>query len=139
MHAARRHTVMRRLDDDCNTLRSKDIIDRIGDLSRHLFLVLETLGVDLNHTGELTDTNHATAWYISHPSLSDDGRHVMLTMTLEANATQHNHFVITLDFLEGFLQEFDWVLGVAGKKLFERARHASWRLDQAFPFPVSYT
>jgi len=31
------------------------------------------------------------------------------------------------------LQEFDWVLGVADKKLFERACHAGWRLDQTFP------
>jgi hypothetical protein len=44
-------------------------------------------------------------------------------MTLEADAAQHNHFGITFDFLESFLQEFDWVLGVADKKLFERACH----------------
>jgi hypothetical protein len=58
----------------------------------------------------------------------------MLAMALEADTAQHNHFVITLVFLEGFLQEFDWVLGVAGKKLFERACHASGSLEQAFPF-----
>ena len=109
MHAARSHAVMRSFDDDCNTLRIKDIIDRIGDLSRHLFLDLQTLGLDLNHAGELTNANHTAAWNISHPSLPDNGRHVMLTMTLEADAAQHNHFVITFDFLESFLQEFDWV------------------------------
>jgi hypothetical protein len=32
------------------------------------------------------------------------------------------------------LQEFDWVLGVADKKLFERACHARWSFDQTFPF-----
>src|SRR5271169_4182558 len=120
MHAARRHAVMRRFEDDCDPLRFKDIIDRIRDLSRHLFLDLQTLSVDLNHAGELADANHTAAWNISHPSLPDDGRHVMLTMAFEADTTQHNHFVITFDFLESFLQEFDWVLGVADKKLFER-------------------
>src|ERR1700730_5221570 len=136
MHTARGHALMRRLEDDRNTLRFKDIIDRIGDLSRHLFLDLQTLGVDLKHASELADANHATAWNISHPSLPDDGRHVMLTMALEANATQHNHFIITFDFLERFLQEFDWVQGVADKNPFERACHACWSLDQAFPFRI---
>jgi hypothetical protein len=88
-------------------------------LSRHLFLDLQTLGVDLNHAGELADANHTAAWNIGHPSLPDDGRHVMLTMALEADATQHNHFVITFDFLESFLKEFDWVLGIP-------SRFSSW-------------
>ena len=48
----------------------------------------------------------------------------MLTMALEADTTQHNHFIITFNFLESFLQVFDWVLCVADKKLFERACQA---------------
>src|SRR5512135_807588 len=101
MHAARSHAVMRCLYDDANALRFKNIIDRVRNLCRHLFLNLQTLGVNLNHTGELADTNHTTAWNIGHPGLTDDGRHVVLAMAFKANATQYNHFVITFDFLEG--------------------------------------
>jgi hypothetical protein len=57
-------------------------------------------------------------------------------MALEANATQHNHFIISFDFFERFLQEFDWVQGAADKKLFERACHARWSLDQTFAFRI---
>src|ERR1700730_237855 len=88
MHTARGHALMRRLEDDRNTLRFKDIIDRIGDFSRHLFLDLQTLGVDLNHAGELANASHTATGNISHPGLDDDGRHVMLTMAFESDAPQ---------------------------------------------------
>ena len=53
--------------------------------------------------GSWADANHATAWNIGHPGPADDGRQVMLAMALAANATQHNHLVVTLDFLECLL------------------------------------
>jgi hypothetical protein len=58
----------------------------------------------------------------------------MLAMAFEPNATQHNQFVVAFDFLESLLQDFKRVLGIADKKLFERARHASGRLAQAVTF-----
>ena len=54
----------------------------------------------------------------------------MLAMAFEPNAAQHNHFVVAFDFLESLLQDFDRILSIADKKLFERARHASGRLGQ---------
>jgi hypothetical protein len=57
---------------------------------------------------------------------------MMLAMALEADATQHNHFVITFDFLKSLLQDFDWVLGIADKKLCERANHTRRSFNQAF-------
>src|SRR5512135_489556 len=119
--------MMRRLDNDSNTLRPEDVIDRIGDLSCHLFLNLQPLGIDPNHPCELADANHAAAWNVAYPGLTDDGRHMMLAVALEANATQHNHLVIAFDFLESLFQDFDRILSIADEKLLKRARHTSGR------------
>jgi hypothetical protein len=60
----------------------------------------------------------------------------MLAMALESNATQRNHLVITLDFLESLLQNLDRILGVTGKILFECAGDASRRFDQTIAFRI---
>src|SRR5512139_2927035 len=134
MYAARGHTVMRGFDDDSHALRLKHIVDRVGDLSRHLFLNLQSFGIDLDQPGELTNANDTAARHIGHPRLADNGCQVMLAMAFEPNATQHNHFVISFDLLEGLLQDFDRVLSIANKKIFERAYHASGRLSQTVTF-----
>src|SRR5882724_6173039 len=46
--AARRHALMRRLDDDGNALGLQDLAQRVGDLRRHFLLDLEALGIDLD-------------------------------------------------------------------------------------------
>jgi hypothetical protein len=117
-------------------LRPEHIVDGIGDLSRHLFLNLQTFGIDLDQSGELTNANDTTAGHVSHPSLADNGCHVMLAMAFEPNATQHNHFVVAFDFLKSLLQDFDRVLSIADKKLFERARHAGGRLGQTITLRI---
>jgi hypothetical protein len=60
----------------------------------------------------------------------------MLAMALESNATQRNHLVITLDFLESLLQNLDRILGVTGKILFKCAGDASRRFDQTIAFRI---
>ena len=74
-----------------------------------------------DHPSELADANNVAVWNVGHPGLANDGRHVMLAMALETNATQHDHFVIAFDFLEGLLQDLGRILGIADEKLFERA------------------
>src|SRR5262245_22656347 len=130
MHAACGHAVMRCLDDDSHALRLKHNVDGIGDLSRHLFLNLQTLCIDLDQPCELADANDTAAGHVGHPSLADNGRNVMLAVAFESDAAQHDHFVVTFDFLESLLQDFDWVLSIADKKLLKRARHAGGRLGQ---------
>src|SRR5712671_4393189 len=134
--AARRHAVMRRLDDHGDALGFEDIVDRIGDLRRQLFLDLQPLGIDVDHAGELADADHPAVRDVTHPGLADDGRHVVLAMTLEANAAQHDHLVVAFDLLKGPLQDLDRVLGVAGKEFLEGARDARRRVEQASPLRI---
>jgi hypothetical protein len=49
VHAARRHAVMRRLDNYADALRFQDVIDRVGNLRGHLFLNLQAPGIDVDH------------------------------------------------------------------------------------------
>ena len=136
MHAARRHAVMRRLDDDADALRLEDVIDGVGDLRRHLFLDLQTLGIDVDDARQLADADHAAVGNVGHPGLADDRRHVVLAMALEADAAQHDHLVIAFGLLEGLLQDLGGVLTVAREELLERARHARRRLAQAVPIRI---
>src|SRR5450759_832508 len=108
-------------------------MDRIGDLGRHLFLDLQTFGMDLNHPRELTDANHTSIRNIAYPCLADYRRHVVLAVALESNAAQHNHFIITFDFFEGLLQNLNGVLSIADEKPFKRARRAGGSLYQTVP------
>ena len=63
--------------------------------------------------------------------MTNDGRHMMFTVTFKTNATQCNHFVIAFDFLESLLQDFSRILTVSTKELLKRASHARRRFGQA--------
>ena len=54
VHAARRHAVVRGLDDDADPLRLEHVVDRVGDLRRQLLLDLQPpFGIDLDDAREL--------------------------------------------------------------------------------------
>jgi hypothetical protein len=55
----------------------------------------------------------------------------MFAMALEGNSSEHDHFIVSFDLLEGLLQEQGGVLCVAGKVLFEGARDAGRSFEQA--------
>src|SRR6476469_5328337 len=55
----------------------------------------------------------------------------MLAMALEGDAAEHDHLVITFDFLEGLLQNQSGILAIAGKKFFEGTPNASGGFDQS--------
>ena len=57
-------------------------------------------------------------------------------MTLEANAAQHHHLVITVNLLERFLQDLGGILAIAAKVFLERANDARRRIDQAFALGI---
>src|SRR5262245_32618665 len=54
----------------------------------------------------------------------------MFTMALEADATEHDHFIITFDLLESSLQNPGCILTITGKKLFKRSRETLRCFDQ---------
>lgn len=56
---------------------------------------------------------------------------MMFTMAFEANATQHDHLVIAFGLVEGFLQDRDGILSVAGEGFLQRSSYASGSLYQA--------
>jgi hypothetical protein len=55
----------------------------------------------------------------------------MLAMALEADATEHDHLVIALDFLEGLLQNQCGILTISGEKFLEGTSNASGSFDQS--------
>src|SRR5690242_6402340 len=128
--------MMRRPDDHSYALRTKDIVNGIGDLRRHLFLALQAPGIDVHDPGRLGDTDHAAIWNIGDPRPADDRRHVMLTMAFEADVAQYDHFGITLDLLEGLCQHFGRILPITAKKLLEGAGHARRSVDKTGPFGI---
>jgi hypothetical protein len=60
------------------------------------------------------------------------GSHVVLAVRLEADVAQQNHLVVTLDFLEGALEQVEGVDGVAGEELLVGLYDALRRAGQAF-------
>jgi hypothetical protein len=52
-------------------------------------------------------------------------------MALEADATEHNHLVIALGFLEGLLQNQRGILAITGEKFIEGTSDASRSFDQS--------
>src|SRR5216683_8428792 len=51
--AAGGHALMRRLDDHRDALGLQYLIERVGDLRRHLFLNLQALGIDFDEPRQL--------------------------------------------------------------------------------------
>jgi hypothetical protein len=73
--------------------------------------------VDFDDPGELTDANYPTARDVRYPGPTDDRREVMIAVALEADAAEHNYFVIALEDLEGLLQNQRRILAVPGEIL----------------------
>jgi hypothetical protein len=92
---------------------------------------LQALRISIHHPGKLADADDPTARHVRHPGLARNRRHVMLAMALEAYATEHDHFVITFNFLEGLLQNQRGILAVTGEKFLEGTRNASGSFDQS--------
>ena len=53
---------MGRLDDHGDTPWLQLGIDGVGDLSGHLLLDLQPLGISLDHTCQLGDADHTIVW-----------------------------------------------------------------------------
>lgn len=136
VYAARRHAMVRRLDDDADASGLENVLNRIGNLCGHLFLDLKTLGVDVNHARELADADDPTTRYISDPGSADDWSEVVLAMTFKWNAAQHHHLIVVFDLLECFLQDKCRILRVTREVLFEGARDACWRFGKPFPIGI---
>src|SRR6476619_3622542 len=73
---ARRHAVVRRLDNDADALRFQDVMDGVGNLRGHFLLNLQAPGIDVDHARELADADHAAIWNVGYPGLANDRRHV---------------------------------------------------------------
>jgi len=132
MHAARRHALVRRLDDDRDALRLQHLLQRVRDLHRHLLLDLQALRIDVDEPRELRDADDAMARQVGDVRAADDRHHVVLAIALDAHVPQHDHLVVTLDLLEGAREQRGGVDAVATEELLVRARDAPRRVAQAF-------
>ena len=72
--------MVRRFDYDCYAKRLEHAVKTGGDFSGHLFLNLKPLGIDIDKSGKLGDTNHPFAWKIANVGSTDNWSEVMLAM-----------------------------------------------------------
>src|SRR6185295_2086375 len=72
VYAARRHAMMRRLDDHTDAVRLEDVVDGIGYLRRHLLLDLQSLRIGFNDTRKLGDADDPARRHIGDPCAADD-------------------------------------------------------------------
>ena len=100
MHAACGHAIVRCPNEHAHAARFKHIVDGVGNLSCEFFLDLQTFGKCFNNPGEFADAYHAPIGHVTNPRPSQDRRHVMLAKAFEANAAQHNQFVIAFDLVK---------------------------------------
>ena len=89
--------------------------DAVGDLRGELLLHLQAPRIAVDHARELADADHLVGGQVADMHPSDDGRHVVLTVRLEADVAQHDHLVVAADLLEGAPQVGGRVDLVAGK------------------------
>jgi len=127
---------MRRFDHYRDALRLEHLVERIGDLRRHLLLDLQPLGVDLDKPRQLRDADHPIVRQVGDVDLADDRRDVVLAVRFEADVLQHDDLVIPVHLLEGALQQRHRILVVAAEELGVRAHHPVRRAEQAFPLGV---
>jgi len=121
---------MLRIDDHGNTLRVQRVLDRVRDLSRHLFLNLQALCIDFHDTGQLRNANDTVLRQIRDMGRSDDWDHVVLAMAFEGDIPKQDHLVIAFGFLEGPRQHLGRILRVTGEELLIGANNAIRRVDQ---------
>ena len=136
MDAARGHALVGRLDDDADAFRIQHVPDAVGDLRRHLFLDLEAPRKGLHDPREFADADDLVVRQIAHVRAPDDRRHVVFAVRLETDITQHDHLVVTVDFLESALQVLDRILLVAAEPVLVGRHDALRRVQQAFPARV---
>src|SRR6185312_14139747 len=128
--AARRHALMRRLDDDGDALGLQHLAQGVGDLRRHLLLDLQALRIDLDEPRQLRDADDAAVRQIGDMRLADDRRDMVLAMRFEADVLQYDHLVIAVDLAEGAMQLLDGVAAVAAEIFLVGAYDAVGRAAQ---------
>ena len=75
-------------------------MDRVGDLSRQLFLYLQPVAIGVDHTRQLADPDHAPVRQICDMGASDNRHHVMLAVTFNTNVAQEYDLVVSLHLFE---------------------------------------
>ena len=66
--------------------RAQDAFDGVGDLGRHRFLGLQSLGEDLHDAGQLADADNPIGRQIRDMGRTQDRHHMMFAMALERDA-----------------------------------------------------
>ena len=83
-------------NDDDSTKRIEGLLKALTDLFSQVFLNLQTMREDVNHTWYLAETNDITIRYICHVHLSEEGQDVMFAELIEFNTFHHHHLVVIL-------------------------------------------
>src|SRR3569833_382114 len=108
------HALVSCVNHDSHPTRLEHIVDAVRDLRGQLFLDLKTTRVAFDDTRELADPNFLVGRQVADVRAADDRGHVMLSMGLEGDVPQHDHLVVTTDFLEGAPQVLGRIQLVAG-------------------------
>ena len=132
LHAAGAHALVLGVDQHGDAGGREVVLDGVGDLHGHGLLGLETLGEDLDQTGQLGETDDLAGRHVRDPGLAQERRHVVFAVALHVDAAQHDHVVIALHVLEGARQLLGRVAVVAGEPLAIGLDDALGRVQQAF-------
>jgi hypothetical protein len=136
MNPARRHAFMGCLYHDRHAERLEHTNEARCDLSRHLFLNLHALGVNIDQPRQLGNADNALAWQIADVNAADDWRDMMFAVRLEANVPQQYDFVVARHLFEGALQVLARIVEIPGKPFLIGADDAGGRAAKTFSLGI---
>jgi len=105
--------------------------DALRDLRGQLLLHLEAPRIALDHACELADADDLAIGQVADVGLADDRRHMVLAMALELDVAQHDQLVVAGDLLEGALEVFARLVGIAAEPVAVGIDDALGRVQQS--------
>ncbi len=122
------------INDDANTPGFEDALNTICNLCRQFFLHLQAPGKSFDNPCEFADADDFLVGQVANMCNSDYRGHVVFAMRLERNITQHDQFIVAIDFLERPLQKSDRVLSIPPEPVVVCQGDPFGCINQAFAF-----
>ena len=118
-----------------HTLRIQCFLNAVFNLLGKTLLYLETVAIDINHTGYLAQTGNLSVWDISYMHLAIERKHVVLAHREEINIFHDDHLVVFL-FEEGIGQYLVCILCIATSQYLHSLGYSHRRFYKSFTFRV---
>ena len=122
LHTAHLHTHVSSLNNYHHTQRFECLLDTFFDLECHTLLYLESVAVNIHHTGYLGESCDVAVGDIGHVYLAVEGNHVVFAEREEVDVLNDDHLGVVF-FEERLSQNFMGVHAVAACEYLHRFRH----------------